>query len=236
MKTSTRQCRELQIEIDLHYPLCLGRAFHEILCKAFRIIKGRRTMVRPQEKIDMTEKRTTYQDVLDAPDNKVAELINGKLYLMSRPTMPHATASSRLGMIIGNPYDMGTGGPGDWRILFEPELHIIRDVEVLVPDLAGWRRERMPEVADGHRMTLMPDWVCEVLSPSTRKVDLVEKRPIYARAGVNHLWLVDPSDQSLDAFERQGDAWVQIASLQGDDAVCVPPFDAITFNLTSLWE
>ena len=120
-------------------------------------------------------RRATYQDVLDAPANLVAEIVNGTLYTHPRPAPRHATASSVLGGRLGPPFHRGDGGPGGWRILDEPELHL--GEEILVPDLAGWRRERMPELPGTAYFTLAPDWVCEVLSSSTRKVDLHEKTP-----------------------------------------------------------
>ena len=176
----------------------------------------------------------TYQDVLDAPEHLVAELIGGTLHTHPRPTPRHATATSRLGFELGGPYDRGRGGPGGWRIVDEPELHL--DDEVLVPDLAGWRRERMPELPDTAYFTLRPDWVCEVLSPSTRKLDLVHKRPIYARAGIGHLWLIDPLERILEAFTLHDGTWQLIATVEDDDPVCIAPFDAITFSLAELWD
>ena len=130
--------------------------------------------------------RATWQDVLDAPEHLVAEIIGGTLYTHPRSAPRHATAASRLGFELGGPFDRGRGGPGGWRILHGPELHL--GDEVLVPDLAGWRRERIPTLPDTAWFTPSPDWVCEVLSPSMRKVDLVHKRPIYAHEGVLHLW------------------------------------------------
>ena len=128
--------------------------------------------------------RATYQDVLDALAHLVAEIIDGTLYTHPHPAPRHVTASSRLTMEIGGPFDRGRGGPGGWRILDEPELHL--GEEILVPDLASWRREQMPELPDTAYFTLAPDWACEVRSPSTRKLDLQRKRPIYAGAGVPH--------------------------------------------------
>ena len=121
----------------------------------------------------------TYQDVLDAPENMVAELIRGGLHLHPRPAPPHALAGSFLGGELHGPFKRGRGGPGGWVILFEPELHLGPDV--LVPDLAGWRRERMPTLPETAWFELAPDWVCEVLSPGTRRLDLTEKRDVYAR-------------------------------------------------------
>ena len=177
--------------------------------------------------------RATYQDVLDAPAHRVAELIDGTLYTHPRPAMPHARASSALGGKIGGPFDYDAGGPGGWWIVDEPELHL--GEEIVVPDLAGWRREGMPQYPDTAYVTLAPDWVCEVLSASTRKVDLLEKRPLYAREGVGHLWLVEPTDRTLEAFELHDGQWLLIASAKDDEAVSIRPFDAITFNLGDLW-
>ena len=180
-----------------------------------------------------TPMRATYQDVLDAPANRVAEIVDGVLYTQPRPAMPHALASSRLGGELTGPFDRGRGGPGGWWIIDEPELHFGEDI--LVPDLAGWRRERMPEYPDAAYVTLAPDWVCEVLSPSTQRLDLQGKRPIYAREGVGHLWLVEPSDHTFEAFELRDGRWVPTATAKEAEPVCVPPFDAITFSLGDLW-
>ena len=177
--------------------------------------------------------RATYQAVLDAPAHLVAEIINGTLHTHPRPAPAHGEASSNLGFELGPPFGRGRGGPGGWRIHFEPELHL--GEEILVPDLAGWRRERMPELPDTPYFTLAPDWACEVLSPSTRRVDLQEKRPVYAREGVGHLWLIDPIDRTLEAFELRDGEWVLIGCAKDDEAVSIRPFDAITFSLGDLW-
>ena len=178
-------------------------------------------------------RRATYQDVLDAPAHRVAEIVDGTLYTHPRPAMPHALASSRLGGELTGPFDRGRGGPGGWWIIDEPELHL--GEEIVVPDLAGWRRERMPDYPDTAYVSLAPDWVCEVLSPSTRRLDLHGKRPVYAREGVGHLWLVDPADRTLEAFELRDGYWVLIAGAKDDDPISIRPFDAITFSLGDLW-
>ena len=178
-------------------------------------------------------RRATYQDVLDAPAHQVAEVLDGTLYTHPRPAPPHAVATSRLGGELTGPFDRGRGGPGGWWIIDEPELHLGEDI--LVPDLAGWRRERMPELPDTPYFALAPDWACEVLSNSTRRVDLHEKRPVYAREGVGHLWLVDPADRTLEVFELHDGQWLLIANAKDDESVSVRPFDAITFNLGDLW-
>ena len=178
-------------------------------------------------------RRATYQDVLDAPAHRVAEIVDGTLHTHPRPAAPHALAKSSLGSDLSNPFQFGRGGPGGWWIIDEPELHFGEDV--LVPDLAGWRRERMPDYPDAAYFTLAPDWVCEVLSPSTRKLDLHGKRPVYAREGVAHLWLVDPLDRTLEAFELRAGAWAPVAAAKDGDPVAVRPFAAVTFSLADLW-
>ena len=178
-------------------------------------------------------RRTTYQDVLDAPAHRVAEIVDGTLYTHPRPAMPHALASSYLGDELVSPFGKGRGGPGGWWIIDELELHLGEDI--LVPDLTGWRRERMPEYPETAYVTLAPDWVCEVLSASTRRLDLHGKRPIYAREGVPYLWLVDPGDRTLEAFELHDGQWLLIASAKDDEPISIRPFDAITFSLGDLW-
>jgi Uma2 family endonuclease len=175
----------------------------------------------------------TYQDVLDAPPNMVAELVHGSLHVHPRPAPRHAVAGSALGMELGGPFDRGRGGPGGWLILDQPELHNSGDV--LVPDLAGWRRERIPRLPDTAWFETAPDWVCEILSPGTRRLDLTEKRDVYAAAGVRYLWLVDPDARTLEAFAAREDGWLLIAALKDDEEVRVPPFDAVPFGLSALW-
>lgn len=184
-------------------------------------------------RIPASRRPATYQDVLDAPPNMVAEIVRGALHLQPRPAMPHGFAGSSLGMEIGGPFQKGRGGPGGWWIVDEPELHL--GDEVVVPDLAGWRRERMPRFPRTAFVTLAPDWVCEVLSPSTRGLDVGPKRAIYREHGAGWLWLVDPDARSLEAFALRDGAWVEIGTLTGADEVRMPPFDAVGFPLAALW-
>jgi len=177
-------------------------------------------------------KRATYEDVLNAPENKVAEILDGELVLSPRPAPRHAVASSRLGRILG-PFDDDPGGPGGWWILDEPELHF--GEQVLVPDLASWRRDRMPVIADEARFTLAPDWVCEVLSPSTQKHDRSRKLRIYAEAGVAHAWLVDPVERTLEVLRLKDGAWTIVGVCVDADVVRIHPFEAIQIELARLW-
>ncbi|MCY3879217.1 MAG: Uma2 family endonuclease [Rhodobacteraceae bacterium] len=179
------------------------------------------------------EQPATYQDVLDAPPHMVAEVLAGTLHTQPRPASRHALASSFLGMEIGNPFGRGRGGPGGWWIIDEPELHL--GMDILVPDLAGWRRDRMPVYPDAAYFEIVPDWICEVLSPSTRRIDQNEKRTIYAREGVPHLWFVDPDTRTLEVFRLLEGQWLLLATLTGGAAVSQPPFDAISFPLDALW-
>lgn len=179
------------------------------------------------------QRRATYEDVLAAPDHLVAELIEGVLHLNPRPSSRHAVAASALGMDIGTPFHRGRGGPGGWVVLDEPELHLHGDV--LVPDLAAWRRERMPEVPDASAFELAPDWVCEVLSPSTAALDRGAKMPIYAREGVKHLWFVDPVLETLEAFNLDHGRWIVLGTWAGKTIARIEPFDAIELDLSALW-
>lgn len=177
--------------------------------------------------------RATYADLLEVPENRVGEIIDGELITQPRPAAPHARAASRLGMELG-PVDRHKGGPGGWIILDEPELHLHGDA--LVPDLAGWRRERMPELPDVAAFELAPDWVCEVLSPSTQSHDRVKKMRVYAREGVGYVWLVDPSAQTLEVYQAANGAWLRSQIAQGDEKLRAEPFPELELALAALWE
>ena len=174
-----------------------------------------------------------------APEEMVAEILDGELYLSPRPARPHANVASNLGILIGGPFKLGRGGPGGWVILDEPELHLGPRPDKLVPDLAGWRRERLPDALGGEdapaHYDLAPDWVCEVLSERTRHRDKGAKQRIYAREGVRHLWLVDPLAPTLDVFRLQGGHWLLVDSFGGDERVRAEPFDASELELALLW-
>jgi Uma2 family endonuclease len=178
-------------------------------------------------------KPATYEDVLNAPENKVAEILDGELVLSPRPGPRHGVAQSRLLRRLGGPFDEGEGGPGGWWILVEPELHL--GDYVLVPDIGGWRRERMPTIPDAPFFSLAPDWVCEVLSPSTERIDRGKKLRIYAEAGVAHAWLVNPVERTLEVLRLRDRAWTIVAVFTGSEAVRAEPFDAIELALGALW-
>ena len=176
----------------------------------------------------------TYQDDIDAPADKVAEIVAGSHYIHPRPRMRHSAVIGAVGYEMIGAFQKGRGGPGGWWILIEPEIHLGDDV--LVPDVVGWRRERLPVLPkDDAFATLVPDWVCEVLSPSTRTFDLTTKRAAYAAHGVEHLWLIDPEALTVEAFRLVSGAWTLTAALAGDAEARVAPFDAIAFSLADLW-
>ncbi|AKT42239.1 Uma2 family endonuclease [Chondromyces crocatus] len=176
----------------------------------------------------------TYADLEAVPAHLVAEILAGVLHTFPRPGPRHASVASRLGIDLGGPFDRGRGGPGGWWILFEPELHLGGDV--LVPDLAGWRVERMPDLPDAAFFVLPPDWICEVLSPSTAAHDRYGKLPVYAREGVTWVWLVDPVERALEVHHLGSRGrWEVEMVVRGDVSVRAAPFDAIELDLAALW-
>lgn len=180
------------------------------------------------------KRKATYADLEAVPPHRVAELVDGELYVSPRPASPHARAAGWLYGELHGPFNRGLGGPGGWLLLAEPELHLSEDV--LVPDLAGWRRERMPEMPRVVGFTLAPDWVCEVLSPSTAELDREKKMKVYAREGVRHLWLVDPLRQMLEVYGLNGDPWAQLGTHTRQDRVRAEPFTPYLLELGVLWE
>ncbi len=183
---------------------------------------------------DPARRRATYQDLVAAPRHLVAELVRGTLQTHPRPAPAHARTTSRLGMRLGGAFDQGDGGPGGWWILDEPELHFASG-DVLVPDIAGWRVERMPELPSKAFFDIVPDWICEVLSPSTEAEDRADKMPIYAEEGVQNAWLVDPLLKTLEVHRREGKQWLVIGTYKADAKLRAEPFEAIELELASLW-
>jgi len=179
----------------------------------------------------------TYDDLLAVPENLVAELIDGELHTSPRPRGRHAVVSSRLGARLTNAFDFGDGGPGGWWILDEPEIHFGPrvDTQVAVPDLAGWRRERMPEIPQDHRFRIVPDWICEIASPSTAHLDRIVKMPLYAKYGVAFACRIDPEAQTLEVFRLEEGCWLMIGMYGREQRVNAEPFEAIELDLKDLW-
>lgn len=184
--------------------------------------------------VQSIEQPASYEDLLALPDHVVGEIVDGELHVHSRRPPLQSIAAGALGGELGSPFKRGRGGPGGWVLLDQPELHLGADV--VVPDLAGWRRERMPEIpVELPYFVLSPDWVCEVLSPSTAAFDRGRKLGVYARERVTHVWFVEPVSQMLEVLRLDGETYriVQVAS--GDAAVRAEPFDAIELELRILW-
>jgi Uma2 family endonuclease len=181
------------------------------------------------------KRRATYEDLCKVPDTMVAEIIDGELIATPRPTSRHARATTVLTRDLGG-FDRPPGdpeGPGGRWILFEPELHL--DEDILVPDVAGWRRSRLPVLRDVAAFTMPPDWVCDTVSPSTGWVDRGRKMRIYARERVPNLWIVDPIIRTLEVYRLEADRWVVAAAYGGTDVVRAEPFDAIELELSRWW-
>ncbi len=175
-----------------------------------------------------------YNDILALPEHLIGEIINGELIVTPRPGPRHARSASALGGAIFNPFDQGGDGPGGWWILFEPEIHFSSDV--IVPDLAGWKKELVPMLPTSKAyFEIVPNWVCEVLSKKTAGIDRVKKLPIYAKAKVDYVWLVNPDQKTLEIYLREDQKWMLLNAFEGNQLVRAAPFDAIELNLANLW-
>jgi Uma2 family endonuclease len=179
------------------------------------------------------DRPATYDDLERIPDSFVAEIAGGELHASPRPAFPHADAGTALGGLIVPPFGWGRGGPGGWWIVDEPELHLGSDV--LVPDCAGWRRVRVPRRPDTPYCAVAPDWLCEIVSPSTAAFDRVNKLAIYARERVLHAWLIDPIARTLEVLELQAGHWSIVATHSGGELVRAAPFDAVELELARFW-
>lgn len=174
-----------------------------------------------------------YADIVALPEHLTGEIIDGELFVSPRPASPHARASSGMGGALYGFDGDGGGGPGGWWIIDQPELHVAG--QVLVPDLAGWRRATMPEFPSTAAFEVPPDWVCEVLSPKNGRVDRYKKMPKYASFGVTHAWLVDPDARCVEVYRNQSGNWLWIATHEGDVKARIEPFEAIELDVGRWW-
>jgi Uma2 family endonuclease len=181
----------------------------------------------------LARKGASYEDLRRVPPHLVAELLDGELHATPRPALRHARVATVLGSEIVGPFDRGRGGPGGWLFLDEPELHLHADV--VVPDLAGWRRTRLPAIPDAAFLALSPDWVCEVVSPSTERIDRTSKLSIYAREGVSHLWLINPASETLEVLGLAAGRWTLLGTFGGAAVVHAEPFETFDLDLSALW-
>jgi Uma2 family endonuclease len=182
---------------------------------------------------EVATRPATYSDLEAVPENLVAEIIDGALETHPRPRPRHARAANRLSRQLTNRFEEGEGGPGGWIFIIEPELHLGR--HVVVPDLAGWRAERLAAEPEHAFIDIAPDWVCEVLSPATGRLDRGPKRRIYAEAGIPHLWLLEPTEGTLEAFALSGRQWLLLTTIQRGEQISIAPFAAVSFPLDDLF-
>jgi len=181
------------------------------------------------------KKRATYDDLYTIPENMIGEIIDGELFVSPRPAPRHSRVSSRVGVILGASYDFGNGGPGGWVILDEVEIKLAEECNPIVPDLSGWRIERFPQTIDTNWISVPPDWVCEVLSPGTIRLDRIKKMAKYLKFEVPYVWLIDPISKTLEVFRLESGRWVVAGLYSEDDKVRAQPFQEVEIDLASLW-
>jgi len=184
---------------------------------------------------EAAKKRAVYDDLYTIPENMIGEIIDGELFVSPRPSPRHSKVSSVLSMGIGPPFQFAHGGPGGWIILYEVEIKLAEECHPIVPDLSGWRIERFPETIDTNWISVPPDWVCEILSPRTVRLDRVTKMPKYLNFGVQYVWLIDPSNKTMEVYRSEAGRWVVLGVYAEKDRVRAEPFQEIEIDLEGLW-
>lgn len=179
--------------------------------------------------------KTLYEKLEALPEGLNGEILDDQLYTEPRPAPTHGIASSNLAAELIGPYSRGRGGPGGWWIIVEPEVHFKHKTEVVVPDVAGWRRERLATLPKRGHIGTVPDWLCEVLSPSTRSKDREIKMPLFARYAVPYVWLLDPATSTLETYELRRHELVQTGTFGPDSSLAAAPFDALRIRVGDLW-
>lgn len=175
----------------------------------------------------------TYADIEALPEHKVSEIVDGELFVSPRPATHLALAKAGVGGLLIAKFGFADGGPGGWWMLFEPEVHL--EGNVVVPDLAGWRRDRLPTIPDEAYFVLAPDFVCELVSPTTGRLDRARKVPLYARQGVEFVWLVDADQRTVEVLHLV-DGHYQIVQVSSEDQIMrAPPFEVADLPLSRLW-
>ena len=180
------------------------------------------------------KQKAVYADLYALPENVTGEIIDGDLHALPRPHSRHVKSTSILTGELVPPYYFGRGGgPGGWEILVEPEVMLGENL--LVPDLSGWKKERLPKLPKTNWIGVTPDWICEILSPNTKKHDRIKKMPIYSQFGVKHAWLLDPVERTLEVFRLEKGHWLAIGYHDEYDRVRAEPFIEVEINLPDLW-
>jgi hypothetical protein len=179
------------------------------------------------------KRAATYADLVAASDLLIAEIIFGRLVTHRRGDIHHNGTLDLLMHALAPVIWNKSRHPQSWICLRRVEVHV--GPHVVVPDVAGWRRRRLTPFPEADWIDIAPDWACEVLSPETAVRDRGEKRVVYAKAGVRHLWLVDPALKTLEAFECRSGKWVLLDVFRDDACVAVAPFVDVAFSLSPLW-
>jgi Uma2 family endonuclease len=185
---------------------------------------------------DPAPRLATYEDLLNLPEDVCAEVLGGAVVTSPAPLPKHSKAQGALRRFLGGPFDDddGYGGPGGWWLFVEVDVALGRH-DIVRPDLAGWRRERLPNPAEERPIEVVPDWVCEVLSPSTAARDKVQKRNLYARHGVRYHWVVDVDARTLEAFELERGRWVLLGTYGEEERAAIAPFEAVELDIGRLF-
>jgi Uma2 family endonuclease len=177
----------------------------------------------------------TWEDLAATPDDGLTyEILDGQLEALPRPQPRHGRAQGQLYSRLSGPFDPGGGGPGGWWLVIEPDVMLASD-QIVAPDLVGWRRERRPELPETRPITVVPEWICEVVSADDRGRDRVRKANVYLRTGVPHYWILDPADRSLEAFTAREGAWLRVGAWSDGDTPRIPPFEAVEIEVSSLF-
>ncbi len=184
--------------------------------------------------MDSARKAPTLADLDALPPDIKGEIIDGVLYTMTRPRGRHQRTGLAIGGDLRGPFDQGRNGPGGWWIVPEPGIELTNTPEI-APDLAGWRRDRLPVLPEDEPIRVVPDWVCEILSPSTRRHDLLVKKPYYARVGVAYHWLIDLPARTLTAYRLESGRWVELGVFGDEQAVRIEPFESVVLDVASWW-
>lgn len=177
----------------------------------------------------------TYEDVLAADPRQVAELMHGQLIVSPRPRFRHASVATDLLTVLNARFRKR---PTGWWFLVEPELHLGAPnprTAVVVPDIAGWRREKVPSCPDVAASEVAPDWVCEVLSAGTARWDRIVKTGIYAEAGVGHYWMIDPELKTLEVYALRDGVYALVETHAGDEVLHAEPFAEVELTMSDWW-
>ncbi|MEZ4232158.1 MAG: Uma2 family endonuclease [Polyangiaceae bacterium] len=189
-----------------------------------------------QAKLPSVPGDKTYQDLALLREDVRAEILDGELYVTPSSLPRHSKVQRGLASFLGRPFDDddGRGGPGGWWILLEVDIQL-GEHDVVRPDVLGYRRERLPDPWDTRPLSVVPDWICEVTSPSNARVDRVLKRSLYAKAGVGHYWIIDPHERVLEVLRLEGASWLEVGAYDHTSIARIEPFRAIELELSRLF-